>query len=95
MPAAWLRISDFCSWVRSSLGMCRLASAPKPVEIPYAGTSLEARSSMWARTLATVVQGFGGDGHLGVVAGDGDDVFGGDSAGAEGDCQGCLRCDGH
>ena len=34
MPAAWLRISDFCSWVRSSLGMCRLASAPKPVEMP-------------------------------------------------------------
>ena len=54
MPAAWLRISDFCSWVRSSLGMCRLARAPKPVEMPYAGTSLWARSSMWARTLATV-----------------------------------------
>ena len=31
------------------------------------------------------VEGVLGDGHLGVVAGDGDDVLGGDTAGAEGD----------
>ncbi|MNG36640.1 hypothetical protein D3C84_1237390 [compost metagenome] len=33
------------------------------------------------------VEGFLGDGHLGVVAGDGDDILGGDAAGAEGDGQ--------
>ena len=31
------------------------------------------------------VEGVLGDGHVGVVAGDGDDVLGGDAAGAEGD----------
>ena len=33
-PAACERISDFCSWARISVGMCRVARAPKPVEIP-------------------------------------------------------------
>ncbi len=33
-PAAWERISDCCSWVRRPGGMCLVASAPKPVEIP-------------------------------------------------------------
>ena len=53
VPAAWERTRDFCSRVRFSRGMCLLASAPKPVEIPYAGTSDAASSSMWRRTLAT------------------------------------------
>ena len=33
-PAACERTSDRCSWVRISVGMWRVASAPKPVEIP-------------------------------------------------------------
>ncbi len=34
VPAAWLRIRLCCSWTRSSAGMWRRASAPKPVETP-------------------------------------------------------------
>ena len=37
LPAACERTSDFCSWARISVGMCRVASAPNPVEMPYAG----------------------------------------------------------
>ena len=33
-PAAWLRTRPSWSWARSSAGMCRVASAPKPVETP-------------------------------------------------------------
>ena len=48
-PAAWERTSERCSWVRRSVGMCRVASAPKPVEIPYAGVSAAASSSTTPR----------------------------------------------
>ena len=34
LPAACERTSDFCSWARRSVGMCRVASAPNPVEMP-------------------------------------------------------------
>ena len=34
IPAACERMSERCSWTRLSTGMCRLASAPNPVEIP-------------------------------------------------------------
>ena len=33
-PAACDRTSERCSWARISPGMCRVASAPKPVEMP-------------------------------------------------------------
>ena len=33
-PAACERTSERCSWARSSTGMWRVASAPKPVETP-------------------------------------------------------------
>jgi hypothetical protein len=33
-PAACERTSDFCSWARISVGMWRVARAPKPVEMP-------------------------------------------------------------
>jgi len=33
-PAAWLRIKERWSWARRSTGMCKLASAPKPVDTP-------------------------------------------------------------
>ena len=33
-PAACERTSERCSWARISVGMCRVASAPKPVEMP-------------------------------------------------------------
>ena len=33
-PAACERISDRCSWARRSTGMCWVASAPNPVEMP-------------------------------------------------------------
>ncbi len=46
--------------------------------------------------LGHVVQGVLGNGHLGVVAGDGDDVFrGGDAAGAEGDGELLVGCGSH
>ena len=41
-PAACERTSDFWSWVRISVGMCRVARAPKPVEMPYDGVSAAA-----------------------------------------------------
>ena len=34
VPAACERISERCSWARCSGGMCLVASAPKPVEMP-------------------------------------------------------------
>ena len=33
-PAAWERIRLRCSWPRRSIGMCRVAGAPKPVDTP-------------------------------------------------------------
>ena len=33
-PAACERIRLRCSWARSAVGICRVASAPKPVEMP-------------------------------------------------------------
>jgi hypothetical protein len=33
-PAAWLRTRLRCSATRRSLGMCRVASAPNPVDTP-------------------------------------------------------------
>ena len=33
-PAAWLRIRLRCNWTRFSVGMCSVASAPKPVLTP-------------------------------------------------------------
>ena len=51
-PAACDRISDRCSWARISVGMCRVASAPKPVEIPYAGVGAAASSSTTARAFS-------------------------------------------
>ena len=48
-PAACERTSDLCSWARISVGMCRVASAPNPVEMPYAGVGAAASSSTTAR----------------------------------------------
>ena len=48
-PAAWERIRLRCSLVRSSCGMWRFASAPKPVEMPYAGVGSSARASIRLR----------------------------------------------
>ncbi len=48
-PAACERTSDRCSWARISVGMCRVASAPNPVEMPYAGVGAAASSSTTAR----------------------------------------------
>ena len=36
--------SDRWSWARMSVGMCRVASAPNPVEMPYAGVGAAASS---------------------------------------------------
>ena len=44
-PAACERTSERCSWARISVGMCRVASAPNPVEMPYAGVGAAASSS--------------------------------------------------
>jgi hypothetical protein len=54
-PAACERTSDFWSWARISVGMCRVARAPKPVEIPYAGVGSAASRSTTsrARSMAT------------------------------------------
>ena len=51
-PAACERTSERCSWARISAGMCRVASAPKPVETPYTGSSDAASSSMTSRARA-------------------------------------------
>ena len=34
VDAAWERISERWSWARSAGSMCRVASAPKPVDTP-------------------------------------------------------------
>ncbi len=52
MPAACERISERCSCVRRSGEMWRVASAPKPVEMPYFGSLACASSSMRARVTA-------------------------------------------
>ena len=51
-PAACERTSERCSWARISVGMWRVASAPKPVEMPYAGVGAAASSSTTARAAA-------------------------------------------
>ncbi len=48
-PAACERTSERWSCSRISAGMCRVASAPKPVEMPYAGVVAAASSSTTAR----------------------------------------------
>jgi hypothetical protein len=53
LPAACDRISDRCSWARIWGGMCRVASAPNPVEMPYAGVRAAASTSTAARALST------------------------------------------
>jgi hypothetical protein len=45
LPAACERTSDLCSWARICVGMCRVASAPNPVEMPYAGVRAAASAS--------------------------------------------------
>ena len=54
-PAACERTSERCSWARMSVGMCRVASAPKPVEMPYAGVGAAASSSTTARARSSAV----------------------------------------
>ena len=50
LPAAWERISDRCSCgAHLRLGMCRVARAPNPVEMPYAGVGAAASASTAAR----------------------------------------------
>ena len=82
-PAACERTSDRCSWARRSVGMCRVASAPNPVEMPYAGVGaggelLDDGAGPLDRGL-----GLGGQRHRGTRPGDGDDVGEGDRAGAD------------
>ena len=48
-PAACERTSDFCSCARISVGMCLVARAPKPVEMPYDGVAAAASSSTTPR----------------------------------------------
>ncbi len=49
LPAACERTSERCSWARISVGMCRVASAPNPVEIPYDGVLAAASASTVSR----------------------------------------------
>ncbi len=55
-PAAWERTSERCSCARDSVGMWRVASAPKPVEIPYAGVGAAASSSTTTRARSIAAQ---------------------------------------
>src|SRR5258708_30037860 len=48
-------MSEPCNLARSSGSMCLVASAPNPVEIPYAGVGRRASSSTNARDLAIAV----------------------------------------
>ena len=48
IPAAWDRTSARCSCARASAGIRTIASEPNPVEIPYAGSSEDARSATTA-----------------------------------------------
>ena len=85
-PAACDRTSERCSCARISVGMCRVASAPKPVEMPYAGVGARraaprrrpgpARSRSRPRPSSDTA---------GTVPGDGDDVVEGHRADAHGD----------
>ena len=84
-PAACERISDFCSWARISVGMCRVASAPKPVEMPYAGVGAAASSSTVARE-RTMAAGTRRQPHRRTPAGDRDDVLEGQGADPDRDC---------
>ncbi len=74
MPAACERISERCSCARSSGEMCRFASAPKPVEMPYFGSGDAASSSTRARATAMPASAFVGELDPGVAARHGHDV---------------------
>ena len=59
LPAACERTSDFCSWARISVGMCRVARAPNPVEIPYDGVGAAASFSTVSRACSMAVTASG------------------------------------
>ena len=84
-PAACERTSERCSWARISVGMCRVASAPKPVEMPYAGVGAAASSSTTARARSSAVTASASRETATPVAGDRDEVGEGHRTGAEGD----------
>ena len=84
-PAACERTSDRCSWARISVGMCRVASAPNPVEMPYAGVGAAASSSTTARARSIAARAAGAERHRRPVAGDGHDVLGRERADVDGD----------
>ena len=73
-PAACDRTSERCSWVRISVGMCRVASAPNPVEIPYAGVGAAASSSTTARARSIAAVASAAELDAGAAAGHRDEV---------------------
>ncbi len=82
-PAACERTSERCSWARMSVGMCRVARAPNPVEMPYAGVAaaasvLDDRAGPTDRGLGLPRQRHGGP-----VARDGEELGRGDRSGAD------------
>ena len=87
-PAACERTSERCSWARISVGMCRVASAPKPVEMPYAGVGAWASSSTTARARSIAASASSPSRTGGAVPGHGDQVVEGDRGHADLDCRG-------
>ena len=80
LPAACERTSDRCSWARISVGMCRVARAPKPVEMPYAGVAAAASTSTDCAGRLDGGQRVVAELDRGAVAGDGDHVVEGERA---------------
>ena len=89
-PAACERTSERCSWARISVGMCRVARAPNPVEMPYAGVGAAASSSTTARARSMAASGSSLERDRGAAARDGDDLLEGERADAHPD--GVRRC---
>ena len=65
--------------------MCRVASAPNPVEMPYAGVGAAASSSTTARARSIAARAASREHHRRPVAGDGHDVLGRERADVDGD----------
>ena len=85
-PAACERTSERWSWARISVGMCRVASAPNPVEMPYAGVGAPASSSTTARARSIAARRVVGQAHRRAVPGHGDQVL--ERHGADADLDG-------
>ena len=84
-PAACERTRLRCSSTRRSGGMCRVASAPNPVEMPYCGSGAVGQRLDHRAARGDALLGLGGQAHRGAAAGHRDDLLPAERPGTDDD----------